>query len=263
MRVQTSESTLTIDGHRLQVCRVRSADPLPMGRPVLVLLHEALGSITLWKQVPQLLAQRTGCEVLVYERFGHGYSAPLPAAARGGDYLDYEAYAVLPQLLAQCGVERPLLVGHSDGATLALMFAARHPREVAGVVSEAAHLFVEERTLAGIRETQRTAEASRLLERLRKYHRDPEPIFRRWVELWQAPRFAAWNIEALMPAITCPVLAIQGEEDEYGTLRQLDAIVDGVSGPADRLVIPGCRHVPHFQAQSDYLAAVARFVAEI
>jgi len=253
-------ATVAVDGLPLQICRLFPAEETAT-RPVLVLLHEALGSIALWKDVPQHLAARTGCAVLVYERFGHGFSAPLPPRARGGDYLDYEAYEVLPQLLEQCGVERPLLVGHSDGATLALMYAARYPGQVAGVVSEAAHLFVEELTLAGIREAQRTVVETRLLERLAKYHRDPEAIFRRWVEIWQTEQFAAWNIEALMPAISCPVLALQGAEDEFGTLRQLEAIVDGVGGPAEKLVIPGCRHIPHFQAPSDYLAAVSRFVA--
>jgi len=258
--MQQTDIKLDILGHHLNACWLRNSSS-EGGAPVLVLLHEALGSIELWREIPAILAQQTGCDILIYERFGHGHSAPLPKAASGADYMAYEAWQVLPELLQKCGVERPLLLGHSDGATLALMYAARFPQQVAGVVSEAAHLFVDELTLVGIRIAKRTCQETRLLERLSRYHIDPEPIFRRWTEIWLTPEFSEWSIEGLMAQITCPVLAIQGEEDEYGTRRQVEALVEGVSGSAQALMIPNCQHIPHFQAQQVFLTAVADFVA--
>ena len=166
--MQQDDLRLAIHGRHLNARWLRFERKIGISRPVLVLLHEALGSIALWKDLPQLLAQACGCDVLVYERFGHGFSDPLPEEASGFGYLDYEAWQVLPQVLAQCGIERPVLVGHSDGATLALMYAARYPEKVAGVVSEAAHVFVEEVTLDGIREAKRSCAETRLLERLSK-----------------------------------------------------------------------------------------------
>lgn len=258
--VQQDDIKLDILGRQLNARWLRHKRPASP-EPVLVLLHEALGCIAMWKDLPAVLAQLTGCDLLVYERFGHGHSAPLPEAASGGDYLTYEAWQVLPELLRQCGIERPLLIGHSDGGTLALMYAARFPQQVAGVVSEAAHLFVDELSLAGIRAAKRTFKETRLLERLAKYHADPEPIFRRWTEIWLTPEFAVWSIEDLLAQIDCPLLAIQGEEDEYGTSRQVEALVAGVSGPAQALLIPECQHIPHFQAQQTFLEAVSAFVA--
>ena len=258
--MQQTDIRLDIFDRHLNLRWWRHARPAA-GNPVLVLLHEALGCIGMWKDVPELLAERSGCDLLVYERFGHGHSAPLPQAARGAGYLAYEAYEVLPELLRRCRVERPLLIGHSDGGTLALMYAACFPQQVTGVVSEAAHLFVDELSLAGIREAKRTFQETRLLERLLRYHTDPEPIFRRWTEIWLTPEFADWSIEALMPKILCPLLAIQGEEDEYGTRRQVEALVAGVSGPAEALLIPDCRHIPHLQAQQIFLESVSDFVA--
>ena len=260
--MQQQDIKLDIHGRHINVRWLRHHQPA-CARPVLVLLHEALGCIDMWKDIPAELARRSGCDLLVYERFGHGHSAPLPETASGGDYLDYEAWEVLPELLRQCGVTRPLLLGHSDGATLALMYAARFPQQVVGLVSEAAHLFVDELSLAGIRAAKRPGHETRLLERLAKYHADPEPIFRRWTEIWLTPEFAAWSIEGLLEQIACPLLAIQGEADEYGTRRQVEALVAGVHGPAEALLIPDCRHIPHFQARQAFLERVTDFITEL
>ena len=249
--------------------RLQAKTILPPGtsltgrRPALVFLHEGLGSITQWRGFPLALASATGLPALVYDRRGYGKSETW-ARPPGTAFLETEAFEQLPELLAACGVEEPILVGHSDGATIALLFASRFPGQALGVVSEAAHPFVEAQTIQGIWRTLRAFETTRLREQLRAHHgTKADTLFRGWSNIWLAPAFRDWTMVHLLPAITCPVLAIQGEEDEYGTPDQVRAILQGVSGPVEGLLLPGCAHAPHHQARDQVLDAMTRFIGSL
>lgn len=238
--------------------RIDPAGGTAADAPVLVFLHEALGCIAMWKDVPERLVALTGLPALVYDRHGHGLSAPL-IREREPDYLDRESFDILPRVLAECGIADPIPVGHSDGGSIALLYASRHP--VRALVSEAAHVFNEEVSRQGIRDALVAWRETDLPQRLGKYHGDKtEALFFAWADCWLSEPFAAWNIEAALPGITAPSLIIQGEEDEYGTQAQVDAIASGVSGPATAMMIPGCRHIPHFQAADRVLPAIAEFI---
>lgn len=230
--------------------------------PVLVFLHEGLGSIDQWKGFPRRVAQATGLSALVYARQGHGASAPL-TGPREVDYLHHEARAVLPAVLAQFRIERPVLIGHSDGASIALIHAAEPGAKVAGLILEAPHVFVEKITLAGIRAAVEAWRGTDLPERLGRYHCDAESVFRRWHEVWLSPAFRDWNIEALLPRITAPVLVIQGEDDAYGSPDQVHAIVRQVSGPADFTLLPQCGHTPHREQTERVLEAMVAFIDRV
>jgi pimeloyl-ACP methyl ester carboxylesterase len=230
------------------------------GAPVMVFLHEALGCIAMWKDVPERLAALTGLPALVYDRHGHGLSGPL-ARKREPDYLDCESFDVLPRVLAECGIADPIPVGHSDGGSIALLYASRHP--VRALVSEAAHVFVEEVTLAGIRQAATTWRETDLPQRLGKYHGDKtEALFSAWADCWQTDPFPSWNMESALPGVFCPALIIQGEGDEYGSVAQVDAIAAGISGPASVMMVPDCNHIPHFQAADTVLPTIADFAVE-
>jgi pimeloyl-ACP methyl ester carboxylesterase len=228
----------------------------PGAEPALVFLHEGLGSVELWRDFPDRLAGETGRRALVYSRAGHGGS-PVPSQPRTPRFLHEEALDVLPRLLAEHGIERPVLVGHSDGGSIALIHASRHP--VTALVLLAPHVFVEDVSVASIAEARDTFETTDLRERMARYHRDPEATFRLWNDIWLAPEFRDWNIEDVLPGVTAPVLAIQGEHDQYGTMAQIDAIEAGVSGSFSRAVLDA-RHAPHLEAPEETLRAAAEFV---
>jgi pimeloyl-ACP methyl ester carboxylesterase len=232
-------------------------EEIPGGEPALVFLHEGLGSVALWRDFPARLAQATGRRALLYSRAGHGHS-PLPDADRAPRFMHDEALDVLPGLLEEAGIREPILVGHSDGASIALIHASRHP--VSGLVLLAPHVFVEDISVASIAEARDTFESTDLRDRMARYHDDPERTFRLWNDVWLAPEFRDWNIEDVLPGVTAPALLIQGEHDQYGTLAQVEAVRRGVSGPAE-LVILDCRHAPHLEAPEETLAAAARFVS--
>lgn len=230
------------------------------GGPVLVFLHEALGCNTMWKRWPRQLASAAHLPFLSYDRYGHGLSDPLPAP-RSADYLEFEAFEILPRVLQACGITDPILFGHSDGGSIALMYASRFP--VRAVVTEAAHVFVEDVTLAGIREAVRAWRETDLPQRLARHHGDKtEALFQAWADTWLSDAFASWNIEDCLPRIKCPLLAIQGADDEYGTARQVEAIVNGVSGNVRSLMLPDCKHIPHLQAEDRLLPLAAAFIAD-
>lgn len=238
-----------------------ASDALP-----LVFLHEGLGSITQWTgrgiDAPARLAVATGRRALVYDRQGYGGSDPL-CLPRHPQYLHDEAWTVLPEVLDAAGIDRAVLIGHSDGASISLLFAARYPDRTVGVVSEAAHIIVEEVTLAGIRTARQAFEApdSRLAVALRRHHGDrADAVFAAWADAWLSPDFSAFDMRDDLAAITAPVLAIQGESDEYGTPRQLDLIAEGVAGPVETWLVPDCAHVPHHQAADRVLPRIAEFV---
>ena len=249
---------ITIQGHRLE-CRLLPGRP---DAPVVVLLHEGLGSIGLWRDFPEKLATLTGCRLLVWSRYGYGRSDTL-AAPRPLDYLHDEALQALPELLEKLDVPRPLLVGHSDGATIALLYAAHSPQPPVGVVAIAPHVFVEDVAIEGIRRAGEAFHSGGLAERLARHHKDAISTFAGWHDTWLHEDFRDWNIEDCLSRIRAPLLLVQGEEDEYATLAQLDAIEGRVSGPVERIVLPACGHSPHREREVGTLKAIADFVAQV
>jgi pimeloyl-ACP methyl ester carboxylesterase len=249
------------DGHRLRAKTIEPPSrPVPAGRPTLVFLHEGLGCIEQWRDFPRLLVEATGLPALVYDRYGHGGS-DLLQEPRNSTYQQHEAEASLPEVLEAFGVTRPILIGHSDGGTIALLYAARFPRHPMGIITEAAHVFVEEITLAGIRNAVGAFQNGGLRERLGRFHGErTDSMFYGWSETWLAPGYMHWNIEDCLGQITCPVLAIQGDDDPYGTSAQVHAIVGQVAGRSEFLMVPGCGHVPHHQAHDPVLAEMTRFI---
>jgi pimeloyl-ACP methyl ester carboxylesterase len=227
-----------------------------------VLLHEGLGSAGLWGDFPDRLAGRTGSGTLVYSRYGFGRSDPL-AEPREATYLDHEALVALPAVLADRGLESPLLVGHSDGATIALIHAADGRWAVRGLVLEAPHVFVEEVTLRGIERARVAYAGGTLRDRLNPWHTDVDATFAGWAELWLQPGFRDWTIRRRLGDIRCPALVIQGEDDQYGTVAQVTAIEQGSGGPVRTLMLPNCGHAPHVQRPDEVLDEIARFVAAV
>ena len=224
--------------------------------PALVFLHEGLGAVALWRDFPARLAEATGRRALIYSRAGHGQS-DLPERDRTPRFMHDEALDVLPELLRVAGIERPVLVGHSDGGSIALIHASRHP--VSGLVLLAPHVFVEDVTVASIEEARETFASTDLAERMGRYHRDAERTFRLWNDIWLAPEFRDWNIEDVLAGVTAPTLLIQGEHDQYGTLAQIDAVERGISGDVTRVVLDA-RHAPHLEAPEETLNAATDFL---
>jgi pimeloyl-ACP methyl ester carboxylesterase len=227
-------------------------------RRPLVLLHEGLGSVRLWRSFPDDLAAATGRRVIAFSRFGHGRSDP-PPRPRTPAFFHEEALEVLPGLLEQADAERPILVGHSDGASIGLIHAAHHA--VSGLVLMAPHVFVEPVCVEEIRRT-RTAFENGLRERMARHHDDPDVTFSGWCDVWLDPEFLDWNLEAEAAEITAPTLLIQGADDAYGTLEQLDRIERRARGPVRRLVVPG-GHSPHLDAPEQVIAAVGDFARRL
>ena len=244
-----------MSGLRLEYRDLPAALP---GTPALLLLHEGLGSVSMWGAFPGRLAAATGCRVLVWSRAGHGASEPYPEP-RTSSYLHREAEEALPALLAAFDLERPVLIGHSDGGSIALLFAAALPDVPLGVAVLAPHAFVEEVTLAGVRAAGETWATSDWPRRLARHHADASRVFCDWHDTWLSPGFRTWNIEACLPLIRCPVLALQGEEDEYGTPRQVTVIGERVPG-ARVLLLPACGHAPHRDQEAAVLAALVDFI---
>lgn len=233
------------------------------GLSPLVFLHEGLGSIDLWRGVPDDVRAAAGDPTtLVYARHGHGRSAPalLP---RPVTYMHHEADVVLPALLDRLGVERPLLIGHSDGASIALLYAGGAGDEVGGIVALAPHVFVEAETIDGIEAARRAFATTDLSARLGRYHDDPGATFSGWNDVWLSDDFRRWNIEDRLPRVDAPILMVQGTADDYGTFAQLDAIERGVRGRCERLVIDGAGHAPQFDARATVVAAIAGFAASL
>ena len=225
----------------------------------LVLLHEGLGSLGMWRDYPTRLAALTGRTVVVWSRHGYGQSR-VPNGPRTVKYMHHEALDVLPELLGRIEVSEPVLVGHSDGASIALIYAGCGA-PVAGVVAIAPHVMVEEHSLKGIEAARREYLRSDLPTQLRRYHRDVDTMFWGWNDIWLSPAFRDWNIEASLPGITCPVLLVQCEDDRYGTLEQLDRIAQQVAGPTEQLVIPEGGHSPHVTRPELVEPRLAAFVA--
>lgn len=228
-------------------------------RPSIVFLHEALGSVAQWRDFPQKIANITGFNVFAYDRLGHGMSDGF-LQKRELDYLQIEAWEVLPVVLKQIGVETPIVYGHSDGGSIALLYAARFP--TLALITEAAHVFVEPLTLEGIHEALQRK--TFLLERHYRFHGEKtEALFAAWSDTWLAPAFESWNIEYELPNISCQSLIIQGTEDVYGTAAQVERIVKGIGEKAAALLIDQCGHSPHREATDAVISAVQVFLKKI
>jgi pimeloyl-ACP methyl ester carboxylesterase len=252
--VPDEPTTLLVDDVRLELQRWTGG-----GVPIL-LLHEGLGSVSMWRDFPQRLALATGHSVLAWSRRGYGQSDPLPGR-REPDYMHREADAV-PRLMDELAIERAVLFGHSDGASIALIAAARLPDRVAALILEAPHVFLEELSIASIARTKQLYSTTSLGQLLGRHHRDPDAVFWAWNDIWLDPRFRDWSIEELLPAIRAPALLIQGRDDEYGTLAQLDRIAAALPG-IERLELEHCGHAPHRDQPEAVLAAAAAFLQRI
>ena len=230
-------------------------------RPALVFLHEGLGSVAMWRDFPVRVAHATGCRTVVYSRYGYGQS-DLLEAPHGTDYMHREAREALPDLLHALGIERPVLVGHSDGASIALIHAGDGRWECAGLALMAPHCFVEDISIRSIEQAKVVFETTDLASKLARYHRDPVSTFHGWNDIWLHPDFRAWNIEDSLPGIRCPILAIQGEDDEYGTMAQVEAIPRGaVASPSvEVLKLADCRHSPHKDQPEAVIRGIVDFV---
>jgi pimeloyl-ACP methyl ester carboxylesterase len=250
-----SGSAVEIGGRAVEILDLPAQDDA-VGAP-LVLLHEGLGSVGLWREFPAQLQAATGRRLIAFSRFGHGRSAP-PARPRTPAFFHEEALEVLPELLAALDVRAPVLLGHSDGASIALIHAARYP--VSALILLAPHVFVEEMCVSAIRETREAFLSGALRERMSRHHDDPDAAFWGWCDVWLDPAFAAWNLEEEASRLTTPVLLIQGAEDPYGSLAQLDRVAARARGPIQRLVLPG-GHSPHLEHGARVAGAAGAFLA--
>jgi pimeloyl-ACP methyl ester carboxylesterase len=237
-------------------------------RPLVLFLHEGLGSLAMWKDFPARLCAAAGCRGLVYSRPGSGRSTPRDAGERWGvDYLHRQACAVLPAVLDALEVDSernpPWLLGHSDGGSIALIYAARHPHQVAGLILMSPHILVEDLSISSIEKARAAyldSDVTEFKHKLGRYHDDPDSAFWGWNEIWLAPAFRDWNIEDEISAISCPLLAVQGLDDEYGTLEQIHGIQRRL--PWTRIVeLADCGHSPHRDQEETLIAQVVNFIA--
>ena len=246
-------ATLELDGSRYEYDDVPGLDD----RAPLLFLHEGLGSVGLWRGFHQRVALASGRRAVAYSRLGHGYS-DLPPGPRPTTFMTDEAAQVLPRLVERLGLDRPVLVGHSDGGTIALL-AAAGPLPVTGVVVLAPHTFVEPRGLDGIAAARASFEGG-MRERMARHHRDPDVTFRSWNDVWLSPEFRDWDVRGELAGITAPVLGIQGDDDPYGTLAHVESVRDNARGDV-RLVGLHCGHSPHLELPDETDRAVLDFLA--
>jgi pimeloyl-ACP methyl ester carboxylesterase len=233
--------------------------PGPQRLPPLVLLHEGLGSVGLWRTFPAALHDATGHRVIAFSRYGHGRSA-RPRAPRTPAFFEEEAVDVLPALLGELGAHEPVLLGHSDGASIALIYAAEH--EVSALVLLAPHVFVEEVTVSAIRDTREEYANGELRERMARHHDDPDAAFWGWCDVWLDPAFRTWDLRDYARRLTASTLLIQGADDPYGSLEQLDQIEAAAQATIRRVVLPG-GHSPHLDHEQDVVSAVRDFLADL
>ncbi len=233
--------------------------PGPGEAPTIVLLHEGLGCVSLWRNFPQLLQAATGFGVMVYSRAGYGQSDPADLP-RPVDYMTREAQDVLPEVLDAIGFQRGVLVGHSDGATIAAIHAGTcGDHRVRAIVLMAPHFFTEEMGLAEIAKASTAYETTDMRSRMAKYHRNPDNTFRGWNDSWLNPEFRDWNVEDVIEHIRVPILAIQGREDQYGTLAQIDVLDERAYAPVERLILDNCRHSPFLDKEAEVVSNIVDF----
>jgi pimeloyl-ACP methyl ester carboxylesterase len=252
---------IMVKGRRLEYCAWGGS---AAEKPAIILLHEGLGSVGLWRKFPEELAERTGYSVFAYSRAGYGQSDPEYKLPWPLDYMTREAVEVLPAVLDAIGFRRGILLGHSDGASIAAIYAGSvKDFRVRGLCLMSPHFFTEPAGLAAIAETKIQFEVNGLRDRLARYHADVDTVFWGWNGVWMDPGFERWNIEDSIAYLRVPVLAIQGLDDQYGTLAQIDALTHGSYAPVDTVLLENCKHSPHIEQPERTLTAVSEFVARL
>jgi pimeloyl-ACP methyl ester carboxylesterase len=259
MKLQDS-GHLSIGAQRLEY---RFVGPQPDTAPTLVLLHEGLGCVGLWNDFPHKLSAVTGAGVFVYSRAGYGSSTPVKLP-RPLSYMHDEARETLPGLLDAIGFKRGLLIGHSDGASIAAVYAGSHQdHRVGGLALIAPHFFTEDSGIASIVEARKAYETGDLRARLARWHADVDNAFKGWNGAWLDPEFRKWDITEFLAYIRVPILIVQGEDDQYGTLRQIEVAQEECYCPVEVALLPGARHSPQREAPEPTLKAIADFVARV
>lgn len=231
--------------------------------PTLVFLHDSLGCVELWRDFPLKLAEGTQCNLLLYDRLGYGKSESMSSFERPVNYMELEA-SILNELLIKLQIDNAILFGHSDGGTIALLTASKYPERIKAIIVEAAHIFVEDITLEGIRNAITAYKDTNLPERLTKYHGDKtDTLFKAWTETWVKDNYRNWNIEHFLSNITCPLLFIQGEADEYGTLKQVEKTINQTNGKAEKYTIPNIGHTPHKEIPEMILKKTSDYIKKL
>jgi pimeloyl-ACP methyl ester carboxylesterase len=234
------------------------------GAPVIVMLHQGLGSVALWRDFPTAVHEATGLRVLVYSRWGYGKSEPIGEFPHGADYMRREAVSELPDLLRALGVDKPVLFGHSDGGSIALVYAGRRVApEPLGVLCMAPHVMLEKESIVSLAKARVAYEEGDLKAKLAKFHDHVDSAFYGWNVTWLQPGMRAWSIENELAGIACPLIVIQGEGDEYGTPAQLDSIKQRSGGKAEIVLLKNCGHSPHSDQRAAVLGAMKRLLAQI
>ncbi|RWX02234.1 alpha/beta fold hydrolase [Flavobacterium cerinum] len=259
MTQDTTGNLISIQGNNLYIEYRNDFED----RPTLVFLHDSLGCVKLWRDFPEKLAEAAQCNMLVYDRLGYGKSDPMPTYERPIHYMELEA-DVLNDLLTTLKIDDAILFGHSDGGTIALLTAGKYKQRIKMVICEAAHIYVEDITLKGIHEAIEAYKTTNLSERLQKYHGDKtDMLFKAWTKTWTRSDFRGWNIEHMLPDISCPLLFVQGEADEYATLEQVEKTIKAVSGKTEEYIIPNIGHTPHKEVPELVLKKVTEFINQI
>lgn len=262
LSLDAAEAWINTPGGRLHA-RQWASSTAAAAQPPIVLLHDSLGCVALWRDFPQRLAQATGRRVIAYDRLGFGRSDPYPGALEPG-FIQHEAHGGFAALVEQFEVGRFVVLGHSVGGGMAASIAAAYPDRCVGLITESAQAFVEERTREGIRAAQAQFAEAGQMGRLEKYHGDKAQwVLDAWVNTWLSPAFAQWCLDDALLAVRCPVLAIHGMEDEYGSTAQPERIVTLAGAPARLALLPRCGHVPHREQEAAVLDAVSTFVAAL
>lgn len=247
--------TVAVPGGRVEYLDV-PGDP---ALAPLLFLHEGLGSVALWRGFPRRVAEATGRRAVVYSRLGHGFSDP-PPAPRTAMFMHDEAATAVPALREALDVEEPVVVGHSDGASIGLLHAAG--AQVSGLAVLAPHVFVEEFGLGGVRAARTAYDEGDLRTRMTRRHRDPDAAFRNWNDVWLSDEFRRWDLRPELPGVRCPVLAVQGTDDPYGTVAHVEAVRDSVTGPVELLILD-CGHAPHLEAPDATTEALLTFLSTL
>lgn len=249
---------------KIQISEIafKRIDKFP-NRPTIIFLHDSLGCIKLWRDFPEKLGELTKCNILVYDRQGYGTSCSLLNPKRDNFYLEQEA-DLLSELMAYWDIDKAILFGHSDGGSIALIAARKYPEKIVGIITEGAHVFVEDITVSGIEEAIQLYKTTDLKTRLEKYHSNKtDEMFWAWASTWTTSEFKDWNIEVFLPKIECPSLIIQGEQDEYGTLKQVEHITNKTKGTSIQMVIPKVKHTPHKEVPKMILEKSSEFINQI
>lgn len=255
----TTSQTITVRDFELNI----QQGILHSENKTIIFLHDSLGCNALWRSFPEQLAIALGVNYMMYDRRGYGLSSPFSSEARKKNYMEKEA-AILMEILEALQIKSPVLFGHSDGGTIALIAAAKHPDAFKAIITEGAHVFVEEITLDGIAHTKYQYQTTNLKERLEKYHGDKtEALFQAWTETWLSDDFRDWDIEQFLPAITCPVMVIQGMEDEFGSIAQVQSIANNTSGTTQICMVNNAGHSPHKQSELWLINECCRFLENV